>query len=76
MLGYALKRVDPSLHPWPRGEAAAHDLSHATRTPWMLAHFSPRDLQPSMVRVALDLGLHPTADGRIHLELETHFFGN
>jgi hypothetical protein len=68
VLGYVLKKVDPTLHPLPSGGARRHDLQAATRAPWMDGFFRREDAQPALVRWLMEWGFHPTASGRIRLD--------
>src|SRR5690606_16635338 len=50
MLGYVLRKVDPTLRPLPGGEARRHDLLAALQAPWMDAFFRREDLMPAVTR--------------------------
>ncbi len=67
VLGYVLKKIDPSLKPQ---DARRHDLQRAAMAPWMAQHFRREDLLPSITRCLTDMGLPPNAEGRILLDAE------
>jgi hypothetical protein len=70
LLGYVLKKLEPSLRAWPSGEGHRHDLQHAANAPWMAQHFRREELLPAVSRWLSDVGLHPNAEGRILLDTE------
>jgi hypothetical protein len=70
VLGYALKKLEPTLKPLPSGGARRHDLQAATRVPWLAGHFRREDLMPAVVRWLGEWGLDPTASRRIRLDDE------
>lgn len=65
--GYALKRLDTQLS--PRG-ARLHDVQRAAQAPWLVELFRREDLFHAVTRCLGDLGLHPSADGRITVDQE------
>lgn len=70
VLGYALKKVEPTLRPLPSGGARRHDLLAALQVPWMDGFFRQEDALPAVVRWLGEWGLHPSAEGRLRLDDE------
>lgn len=70
VLGYVLKKVDPTLRPFPGGEARRHDLQAALQAPWMDALFRREDAFPAVVRWLGEWHLTPNAEGRIRIDDE------
>jgi hypothetical protein len=67
VLRYACRRLDPSLEPLPRGDAALHDLLRLSSAP-LAGAFPPADRLPAL-RLWLDRsGLTLEAGSRIRLE--------
>jgi hypothetical protein len=66
LLGFALKRVDPQL---TRRNAQAHDVERAALAPWLVERFRREDLEHAMTRMLADLGLSPSADGRLTVDV-------
>lgn len=67
LLGYALKKLDPTLTP---RVAQAHDAQRAALAPWAFEHFRREDLSHALSRCIADLGLSQNADGRITVDTE------
>lgn len=65
--GYALKRLDTQI---PARQARLHDVQRAATAPWLFEFFRREDLFPAVTRCLGDLGLHPSADGRITVDRE------
>ncbi|MEW5738392.1 MAG: hypothetical protein AB1938_05670 [Myxococcota bacterium] len=65
--GYALKRLDTQL---PPRQARLHDVQRASTAPWLKELFRREDLSHAVTRCLGDLGLHPSADGRITVDQE------
>lgn len=70
LLGYVIKKLDPTLRAQVVGTARRHDLLHATVAPHLSEHFLREDLQPVTSHWLSDMGFHPTAEGRIRLDLD------
>ena len=70
VLGYVLKKVEPTLRPLPSGNARRHDLQAATQVPWMSGLFRREDLLPTVIRWLGEWGFHPAAEGRLRLDDE------
>jgi hypothetical protein len=70
VLGYVLKRADPSLRPLPTGSASLSDLEYAQSAPWMSAWFLREELIGAVQRSLAEMGLGPEAEGRIHIDDE------
>jgi hypothetical protein len=70
VLGYALRKVEPTLRPLPSGAARRHDLRAANQVPWMQAFFRREDGLPGVQRWLGEWGFHPSAEGRIRLDDE------
>lgn len=70
VLGYVLRKVEPTLRPLPSGEARRHDLQAALRAPWMDSFFRREDLMPAVTRWLNEWNLHPSANGRIRVDDE------
>lgn len=71
LLGYYLKKLDPTLRPLPSGGARRHDLLHLPVAPaTAAAHFLREDMLPSAARWLAEMGLDPRAEGRIALDTE------
>lgn len=70
VLGYVLKKLEPTLRPLPGGEARRHDLQAALRFPWMAPLFVREDLLRAVTRWLGEWGLTPNARGRIHIDDE------
>ncbi|WP_164007434.1 peptidase M3 [Pyxidicoccus trucidator] len=70
VLGYVLKKVEPTLRPLPGGEARRHDLQAALQAPWMDAFFRREDAFPAVVRWLGEWHLTPNAEGRIRIDDE------
>lgn len=67
LLAFALKRLDAQLTP---RTARAHDAQRAAEAPWCLELLRREDLLHAVTRCLGDLGLHPSADGRLGLDTE------
>ncbi|MCC6334509.1 MAG: hypothetical protein IT380_11040 [Myxococcales bacterium] len=67
LLGYALRRLDTQLAP---GQARVHDVRRASGAPWLCELFRREDLFHAVTRCLGDLGLHPSAEGRITVDQE------
>lgn len=67
LLTFALKRLDAQLHP---RSARAHDAERAMLAPWLFESFRREDLQHAVTRCLGDLGLNPSAEGRITIDTE------
>jgi len=67
LLGYALKRLDAQLKPQV---ARLHDAQRAVTAPWLFELLRKEDLQHAVTRMLGDLGLHPSANGRIAIDSE------
>ncbi len=65
LLGYALKRLAPEL---TLRHARLHDVQRAVEAPWLAELFRREDLPHAVTRCLGDLGLHPSADGRISVD--------
>ncbi|MEW6432786.1 MAG: hypothetical protein AB1730_14880 [Myxococcota bacterium] len=65
--GYALKRLDTQLSP---RVARLHDVQRAAQAPWLGELFRREELFHAVTRCLGDLGLHPSADGRITVDQE------
>ncbi|HME92145.1 MAG TPA: peptidase M3 [Myxococcaceae bacterium] len=70
VLDYALKKIDPTLRPFPPGAAADHDLQLAVSAPWMSSQFPPEELMPAVTRCLGEMGLPPHANGRILVDVD------
>lgn len=70
VLGYVLRKVEPTLRPLPGGEARRHDLQAALQAPWMDVFFRREDLMPAVTRWLHEWNLPPTANGRIRIDDE------
>jgi hypothetical protein len=70
VLGYVLRKVEPTLRPLPSGDARRHDLQAALRMPWMDAFFRREDVMPSVTRWLNEWNLPPAAGGRIRIDDE------
>jgi hypothetical protein len=70
VLGYVLKKLEPTLRPLPAGEARRHDLQAALRAPWLAPLFRREDLLRAVTRWLGEWGLHPSAEGRIRIDDE------
>ncbi|MBN1205840.1 MAG: peptidase M3 [Myxococcaceae bacterium] len=70
VLGYVLRKIEPTLRPLPGGEARRHDLQAALRVPWMDAFFRREDLLPAVTRWLNEWSLPPAAGGRIRIDDE------
>jgi hypothetical protein len=70
VLGYVLRKVEPTLRPLPGGEARRHDLQAALQMPWMDAFFRREDLMPAVTRWLNEWNLPPAASGRIRVDDE------
>ncbi|WP_257463341.1 peptidase M3 [Archangium lipolyticum] len=70
VLGYVLKKVEPTLRPLPSGNARRHDLQAATQAPWMSGFFKREDELPAVIRWLGEWGFHPAAQGRIRIDDE------
>ncbi len=68
LTGFALKRVDAQL---TVKTASEHDLDRACLAPWLFESFRREDLEHAITRCLGDLGLNPSADGRITVDAET-----
>lgn len=67
LAGFALRRVDSQLSV---KTASAHDLDRACLAPWLFESFRREDLEHAVTRCLGDLGLNPSADGRITVDAE------
>lgn len=67
LLGFALKRLEPTLTP---RAAKLHDARRAGTAPWLAELFRREDLEHAVTRTLGDLGLNPAADGRITVDTE------
>lgn len=67
LLGYSLKKLDPTLTP---RDAAAHDAERSMLAPWLYEYFRREDLTHAVSRCLGDLGLSPNAEGRITIDTE------
>jgi len=65
--GYALKRLDAQLG---LRSARLHDVQRAAQAPWLFELFRREDLFHAVTRCLGDLGLNPSADGRITVDQE------
>lgn len=70
VLGYALKKLEPTLRALPSGEARRHDLQAALRAPWMAPFFKREDTLPAVTRWLTEWSLTPNAEGRIRIDDE------
>ncbi len=70
VLGYVLRKVEPTLRTLPGGEARRHDLQAALRAPWMDGLFRREDLLPAVTRWLNEWNLPPAAQGRIRVDDE------
>ncbi|HYI01760.1 peptidase M3 [Hyalangium sp.] len=70
VLGYVLRKVEPTLRALPGGEARRHDLQAALQAPWMDVFFRREDLMPAVTRWLNDWNLPPSANGRIRVDDE------
>lgn len=70
LLGYALKKLDPTLKPLPSGGARRHDLQAAARAPWLDSFFLLEDTRHAVLRCLTELGFDPGAARRIRLDEE------
>ncbi|MDY7229262.1 peptidase M3 [Hyalangium rubrum] len=70
VLGYVLRKVEPTLRSLPGGEARRHDLQHALQAPWMDGFFRREDLMPAVTRWLNEWNLPPAAGGRIRIDDE------
>ncbi len=70
VLGYVLRKLDPTLRPLPSGEARRHDLQAALQASWMDAFFRREDLLPAVTRWLDEWNLPLTAGGRIRVDDE------
>ncbi len=71
VLGYVLRKVEPTLRPLPGGEARRHDLQAALHAPWMDAFFRREDLMPAVTRWLNEWNFPPAAQGRIRVDDES-----
>jgi hypothetical protein len=69
LVPFALKRVEPGLK---SGQGRGHDLDRALRAPQHYEFFRQEDLFEAVTRWLLDLGLHPSANGRVTIDQERH----
>ncbi len=67
LLGFALKRVEPTLAPRTAG---LHDARRAALAPWLFESLQREDLSHALTRTLGDLGLHPSAEGRLTVDTE------
>lgn len=67
---YALKKIEPTLRPFPPGAAGDHDLQLAASAPWIANQFPPDELMPAVTRFLGEMGLPPHANGRILVDLD------
>lgn len=67
LLGYALKKLDPTLTP---RTAEEHDARRAALAPWVFEQFRREDLVHALSRCLGDLGLSQNADGRITVDTD------
>lgn len=67
LLGYALRKLDPTLAP---RTAWTHDAERASRAPWLFESFRGEDLPHALSRCLGDLGLSANADGRLTIDSE------
>jgi hypothetical protein len=70
VLGYVLRKLEPTLRPLPGGDARRHDLQAALRFPWMDSFFRAEDLMPAVTRWLDAWHLPPAAQGRIRIDDE------
>jgi hypothetical protein len=70
VLGYVLRKLEPTLRPLPAGEARRHDLQAALQTPWMDVFFRREELLPAVTRWLNEWSLPPAAGGRILIDDE------
>jgi len=70
VLGYVLKKVEPTLRPLPSGNARRHDLQAGSQIPWLSGFFRREDEWPLVIRWLTEWGFHPSAHGRIRIDDE------
>jgi|GEM_PF-327484 len=70
VLDYALKKIEPTLRPFPAGAARDCDLQLAASAPWIANQFPPEELVPAVTRCLGEMGLPPHANGRILMDLD------
>lgn len=66
LLGYGLKRIDPTLRP---GDAQWHHLLHLSTTPWLGGELGLSDVQRATDDWLLALGFNPDGGKRIRRDL-------
>jgi hypothetical protein len=70
VLGYVLRKLEPTLRALPGGEARRHDLQAGLQAPWLSGLFRREDLMPAVTRWLNEWNLPPTAGGHIRLDDE------
>jgi hypothetical protein len=70
VLGYVLRKLEPTLRSLPGGEARRHDLQAGLQAPWLYGMFRREDLMPAVLRWLGDWNLPPTAGGHIRIDDE------
>ncbi|HLK99028.1 MAG TPA: peptidase M3 [Myxococcaceae bacterium] len=70
VLGYVLRKLEPTLRSLPGGEARRHDLQAGLQAPWLYGLFRREDLMPAVLRWLGDWNLPPTAGGHIRIDDE------
>jgi hypothetical protein len=67
LTGWAFKKVDPTLKP---GTARPTDLERALAAPWFFELLRQEELTHAVTRMLGDLGLHPSAHGRLLVDTD------
>jgi len=70
VLGYVLRKLEPTLRCLPGGEARRHDLQAGLHAPWLYGLFRREDLMPAVLHWLGDWNLPPAAGGRIRIDDE------
>jgi hypothetical protein len=70
VLGYVMRKLEPTLRPLPGGEARRHDLQAGLHAPWLYGLFRREDLMPAVTRWLTEWNLPPAAGGRIRIDDE------